>query len=74
MSNFVNSLPTSFELDDAEVDKLIVTGRMLLRQEPSFIDFKRRNQAQLVAGAITNEEICRHFDPAGCAARLSLAE
>lgn len=71
VSSFVNGLPTSFDLDDADVDKLIVTGRMLLRQEPSFDAFKRRNQAHMIEGAIADDEICRHFDPAGCSAKTA---
>jgi NTE family protein len=34
---YLNGVPTSFKLSDAQVDKLIETGRTLLRNNPEFI-------------------------------------
>jgi len=35
---FLNGVPTSFKLSDEQVDKLIETGRTLLRNNPTFIE------------------------------------
>jgi NTE family protein len=67
LNNMLNSLPTSLELDDNEVDQLITAGRILLRQEPSYIRFVDRNQGRLSEGAITNREICSYFSMEECA-------
>jgi NTE family protein len=47
--DFFNSLPTSLELRDAEVDQLIRAGRELLRQNPDYQAFLRANRGQLLA-------------------------
>ena len=62
VSAFLNSLPTSLELEDIEVDRLIGAGRLLLRHEPQFKRFKRDNNARLAEDAITEDDICRAFD------------
>jgi NTE family protein len=36
---FFNRIPTSFSLSDEQVDRLIETGRELLRQNPDFQQF-----------------------------------
>jgi len=46
---FFNALPTTFNLDDDEVDRLIAVGRRLLRESPDF----RRLTANLSAQAGT---------------------
>ena len=66
LNKILNSLPTSFELDDDEVGQVITAGRILLRQEPSYIRFKERNEGRLVEGAISNREICTYFSLAEC--------
>jgi len=33
---YLNSIPTSFELDDEQVDKLLTAGRQLLRNDPEY--------------------------------------
>jgi NTE family protein len=65
-SRFLNSLPTSLELDDAQVDKLIAAGRFLLRHEPSFERFKKSSEGRLADGAVTDEEMCRQFGSDRC--------
>ena len=70
VSTFLNSVPTSLELEGADVDRLIVTGRLLLRHEPSFEAFKSRVGAVIAESAISDDEICRHFDAAECTVRL----
>jgi NTE family protein len=66
VSAFFNSLPTSLELDDTQVDRLIGAGRLLLRHEAEFERFKADNGARLKEGAVTDAEICGHFDYAEC--------
>ena len=66
VSGFLNSMPTSLELEDVDVDRLIVTGRILLRHEPSFKLFKKQNNGKLVEGAMEDEVACRHFDLLNC--------
>jgi NTE family protein len=39
---YLNKLPTSLELSEEQVDKLIGAGRQLLRESPSFQDFLSR--------------------------------
>ena len=34
--DYLNSIPTSFELDDEQVDKLITAGRQLLKSDPEY--------------------------------------
>jgi len=34
--DYLNSIPTSFELDDEQVEKLIMAGRQLMRSDPEF--------------------------------------
>jgi NTE family protein len=41
---FLNKIPTNFNLDDNQVDKLISTGRRVLRNSPGFQRFLNRNQ------------------------------
>lgn len=46
--DFFNSLPTSLELSDAEVDRLIQAGRETLRNNPDYRAFLRANRGQAV--------------------------
>ncbi len=41
---YMNALPTSLQLNEEQVDKLIETGRRLLRESPSFQQFLARRQ------------------------------
>ena len=66
VNRFLNSLPTSLELDDMQVDKLIGTGRLMLRSEPAYMTFKQRNKARMADGSITDDEICQQFDHDSC--------
>jgi hypothetical protein len=61
ISRYLNSLPTSLELEEQQVDRLIATGRVLLRHDPSFTLFKQNNGGRLAPGAVTSDEMCRHF-------------
>jgi NTE family protein len=36
---FINSVPTSFDLSDEQVDRVIAAGRELLREHPEFQRF-----------------------------------
>jgi hypothetical protein len=65
VKSFFNSLPTTLELDDDDVDRLIVAGRLLLRRDPSFKKFLARTDGRLIEGAISDEEIFQHFRDAG---------
>ena len=39
---FLNNIPTSFTLTDEQVDRLIDTGRRLLREHPDFQRLQQR--------------------------------
>lgn len=47
LKNFFNSLPTSLELTNRQVDSLIVAGRTLLRENPEFQAFLAANKGEL---------------------------
>ena len=66
VNNMLNDLPTSLELEDDEVDQLIIAGRLVLRQEPSYMQFMDRNRGHLVEGAMTSKEICGYFSMDEC--------
>ncbi len=63
---FLNSLPTSLELEDIQVDRLIGVGRLMLRMEPAYARFINDNQARIVDGALTNDQICQQFEHSSC--------
>jgi NTE family protein len=67
VSRFLNSLPTSLELDNTQVDKVIAVGRLLLRHEPSFERFKKSSGGRLADGAVTDDEMCQQFGYDRCA-------
>ncbi|MEH6570679.1 MAG: patatin-like phospholipase family protein [Halioglobus sp.] len=66
VSGFLNSMPTTLELEDVDVDRLITSGRILLRHEPSFQLFKHENNGKLVEGAMKDEVACQYFDMLNC--------
>jgi NTE family protein len=70
INDFFNSLPTSLQLEALEVDRLIGAGRLLLRHEPAFKEFKNNNKAHLVTGAVSNDEICQLFGVERCQQEL----
>jgi NTE family protein len=43
INDMLNHLPTTLELEDDQIDQLIIAGRILLRQEPSYRRFLERN-------------------------------
>lgn len=67
LNQMLNSLPTTLELDDHQIDQLITAGRILLRQEPSYKRFLLNNKGRLVEGAMDNTEICSYFSMEACA-------
>lgn len=44
--DYVNNIPTSFKLEDEQVDKLIAVGRQLLRSDPEFQSLINRLNGQ----------------------------
>ena len=56
--------------DDIQLDKLIATGRFLLRHEPSFMRFKQDNKARLANGAVSDDEMCQQFGYDRCPSEL----
>lgn len=66
INRLLNALPTTLELDDIDVDRLIVAGRLLLRNEPAFQAFKRKYNASLAEDAISEEALCQYFDHPAC--------
>ena len=67
LNEMLNSMPTTLELDDNEIDQIITAGRILLRKEPSYMRFVENNKGRLVDGAIAADEICRYLPQAACA-------
>ncbi len=66
INRVLNALPTTLELEDIDVDRLILAGRLLLRNEPAFQAFKQQYQATLTEDAISEEALCRYFDHPAC--------
>ena len=66
INRVLNALPTTLALQDIDVDRLIVAGRLILRNEPDFKDFKARTNAQLAEGALSEEVLCQFFDHPSC--------
>lgn len=66
INRLLNALPTTLELDDIDVDRLIVAGRLILRNEPAFQEFKRKYHASLAEDAISEEALCQYFDHPAC--------
>jgi NTE family protein len=67
-NRFLNSMPTSLELEDIQVDRLIAAGRLLLRREPAFVQFRQDNSGVLVPEAASSKELCEVFYSQGCPA------
>jgi NTE family protein len=67
LNKVLNSLPTSLELDDDQIDQLVTAGRIILRQEPSYKRFLQNNEGHLTEGAMSNTEICDYFSMEACA-------
>lgn len=65
-NKLLNSLPTSLELEDIEVDRVIATGRMLLRHNPQFVQLKKRIGASLAEDAVNDEVLCRMLSDVSC--------
>ncbi len=65
-NRLLNRMPTSLELEDTQVDKLIAAGRLLLRHEPEFAKFKSANGVTVKPGAPSDTELCIEFESQGC--------
>ena len=70
VASYLNSLPTSLELDDEQVDRLIAVGRLLLRHDPSFRQFRQRNGGSLIDSAETSDAMCSLFGYQRCPAAM----
>jgi len=66
VNRLLNALPTTLELEDIDVDRLIVAGRLLLRNDPAFQAFKQSNNASLAPGALSMDVLCQYFDHPSC--------
>jgi hypothetical protein len=66
VSRYLNSLPTSLQLEDEQVNRLIAAARLALRHDASFKKFKQNNSGRLTSGAIPSEDLCRTLGLAGC--------
>jgi hypothetical protein len=66
ISHYLNNLPTSLELEDEQVDRLIAAARLALRHDASFKKFKQNNNGRLTSGAISSDELCQTLGLAGC--------
>jgi len=65
-NRLLNALPTTLELEDIDVDRLIVAGRLLLRNNPAFQSFKQNSNASLAPGALSMNAMCQYFDHPTC--------
>jgi hypothetical protein len=70
VSRYLNSLPTSLELNDEQVDRLIAAGRLLLRHDPSFKLFRKSNGGRLAPDAESSDELCSLFGYDRCPRQL----
>lgn len=66
ISRFFNNLPTSLELDDGDIDTLIDSARILLRQEPEFIRFVSDNKGKLADSEVSSEYLCQQIKHSSC--------
>ncbi len=66
VSSFFNSTPTTLELGDEEIDRLIAAGRMLLRQDSEYQTFIKARDGELADSAPTKDDLCRLFSDSGC--------
>lgn len=64
--SILNSMPTSLELSNDAVDKLIVAGRLLLRSDSEFQRFKNDNNARLDEEAPDEKAMCKVFGRSEC--------
>ncbi|HEX6590886.1 MAG TPA: patatin-like phospholipase family protein, partial [Moraxellaceae bacterium] len=69
VNRYLNSLPTSLELPNEEIDLLIAAGRSLLRDSPEFQDFLKSGD---VLGKVVEsrssrkDKSCEGLDPLSC--------
>ncbi len=66
VNKFLNSMPTSLELEPIEVDRLILSGRALLRHDPTFEAFRERKGVAVSPDAVSDDEICAAFGDLDC--------
>ena len=66
VSAFFNSTPTTLELADEEIDRLIASGRMLLRNDPEYQAFVAARNGELADDAPSKDDLCRLFSASGC--------
>ncbi len=66
VSAFFNSTPTTLELGDEEIDRLIAAGRMLLRNDPEYQAFIEARNGELASSAPSTDDLCHLFTDAGC--------
>jgi hypothetical protein len=69
----LSSLATTFAVEDVEVDRLIVAGRLLLGKEPAFQAFEQPNQGRLAEGALS-DRLVRMIKPEDRAAQADFSE
>ncbi len=69
VSLYLNSIPTSLQLEDEQVDGLIAGARLSLRHDASFKKFKQNNSGRLTSGAIPSENLCQTLGLASCPER-----
>jgi NTE family protein len=66
VSTMFNSTPTTLELDDEDIDRLIAAGRMLLRRDPEFQAFLASRNGERSGSAPSTDELCSLFSYSGC--------
>ena len=65
LQKYFNSLPTSLELSNEEIDNLIAAGRNLLRRSGPYQQFIAKNNGQLMRSP-ADKEPCSLLNPIGC--------
>ena len=60
---YFNALPTSFDLDDEQVDRLIAAARQLMRESPAYQNLLRALGAGDVCPSDASEEHCSQVPP-----------
>jgi NTE family protein len=68
VSALFNSTPTTLELGDEEIDRLIAAGRVLLRADPDYQAFVKGRNGKLAESAPDKDDLCQLFNEAGCVA------
>lgn len=71
IKRYLNSIPTSLELEAGDIDRLVAVGRLMLRHDPAFKLYKENNAARLAEGAERSETMCSVLGYERCPGQLA---